>query len=81
MSRHIIDRDELLRIINEHLESVPACRNLHISGIGVDPTRQHGGNWIATGLRRSGDDHDENACSDEIRQFMADLQARYDIAT
>jgi hypothetical protein len=69
----VIRREELLTLINDHLETVPDCRNLHVISVGVDPTRANGGNWTTTGLRRSGDDHDQIACGNAIEKFMADL--------
>ncbi len=79
MARELIDADELLQIINDHMEGLHACRNLHVSGVVADPVRSHGGNWTTSGIRRSGGDHDEVECGAAIRAFMEDLQARYDI--
>lgn len=79
MARQLIDRDQLLKIINDHLESVPVCRNLHVSSLALDPLRSNGGNWTTNGLRLSGDDHDQVACGEAIMAFMRDLQAQYDI--
>ena len=79
MARQLIDREALLKVINDHLEAVPVCRNLHVSSVTVDPHRVNGGNWTTNGLRLSGDDHDQVACSEAIMAFMRDLQERYDI--
>lgn len=79
MPREIIDADELLTIINDHMEGLHACRNLHVSRVVADPDRTNGGNWTTSGIRRSGGDHDEVECGGAIREFMAGLQARYDI--
>lgn len=79
MARKIIDRDVLLKIINDHLETIHVCRNLHVSSLAVDQQRENGGNWTTNGLRLSGDDHDRVACGEAIIAFMRDLQARYDI--
>lgn len=79
MARKLIGKEELLKIINGHLESLDECRNLHISAIVQDPGRTHGGNWTTSGHRRSGNNHDEEACAEAIQNFMAHLQATYDI--
>lgn len=79
MARQIIDREALLKIINDHLETVDVCRNLHVSSLAVDPHRANGGNWTTNGLRLSGDDHDQIACGEAIIAFMRVLQGRYDI--
>lgn len=79
MARQIIDRDALLKIINDHLETVHVCRNLHVSSLALDQYRANGGNWTTNGLRLSGDDHDQVACGEAIIAFMLDLQQRYDI--
>ncbi|WP_124629684.1 MULTISPECIES: hypothetical protein [unclassified Burkholderia] len=79
MPREIIDADELLKIINDHMEGLHACRNLHVSKVVTDPDRANGGNWTTSGIRRSGVDHDQVECEGAIREFMAGLQARYDI--
>jgi len=79
MARQIIDREALLKIINDHLETVHVCRNLHVSSLAVDLHRADGGNWTTNGLRLSGYDHDQVACGEAIIAFMRDLQKRYDI--
>ncbi|MCA8492594.1 hypothetical protein [Burkholderia arboris] len=79
MARVLIDAEELLTIINGHMEGLHACRNLHVSRVVADPNRTHGGNWTTSGIRRSGADNDQVECDEAIRAFMADLQARYDI--
>ncbi|MGX5879451.1 hypothetical protein MJS38_04625, partial [Burkholderia gladioli] len=79
MPRQIIDAAELLKIINDHMEGMQVCRNLHVLGVVPDPHRTSGGNWTTSGIRRSGDDHDEIECHSAIQNFMAGLQARYDI--
>lgn len=79
MARQIIDREAFRKIINDHLETVHVCRNLHVSSLAVDPQRANGGNWTPNGLRLSGDDHDQVACGEAIIAFMRELQERYDI--
>ncbi|RQT38360.1 hypothetical protein [Burkholderia contaminans] len=79
MPREIIDADELLKIINDHMEGLDACRNVHVSRVVEDPARTNGGNWTTSGIRLSGADHDQVECAEVIRDFMAGLQARYDI--
>lgn len=80
MPRQIISKDDLLRLINEKLQSLDECRNLMVNSIAADPARANGANWTTYGLRRSGPDHDEIACREAVRAFMDDLQRRYDIA-
>ena len=79
MARQLIDRIDLLKMINDHLESLHDCRNLFISAVIPDRARIHGGNWTTDGLQRSGHDHDEGACWEAIVRFMRDLQTAYDI--
>ena len=79
MARQIIDREALLNIINDHLETVHVCRNLHVSSLAVDTHRTNGGNWTTNGVRLSGDDHDQVACGEAIVAYMRNLQERYDI--
>jgi len=75
MPREIIDAHELLKIINDYVEGLDACRNLRVTRVVADPARTNGGNWTTSGIRLSGADHGAEA----IRDFMAGLQARYDI--
>jgi hypothetical protein len=79
MARQLIDREALLKVINDHLETVHVCRNLHVTNVAVDPQRVNGGNWTTNGLRLSGNDHDQVTCGEAIIAFMRDLQERYDI--
>jgi len=79
MARQIIEPARLLAIINDHLASLDACQNLHITSIIPDPHRTHGANWATRGWHHSGADHDEYACREEILAFMRNLQAHYDI--
>lgn len=79
MTRQLIDRNDLLKMINDHLESLHDCRNLHISAVVQDQAFTHGANWTTSGLRRSGNDNNEVVCKEAIASFMRDLQASYDI--
>ncbi|MFS2103616.1 hypothetical protein [Ralstonia sp. Ralssp135] len=79
MAREVIEKDKLLSLINDHMASLDACRNLRITSIANDPARTHGANWTTGHLRRSGSDHDQVECGEVLLAFMLDLQARYDI--
>ena len=79
MERVVIVKHALLREINAHMESLPACRNLHASNVAHDPGRISGGNWMMQQFRRSGHDHDEAECQLAIGEFVAEMQGRFDI--
>ena len=79
MERVIIVKHALLREINAHMESLPACRNLHALNVVHDPGRISGGNWKMQQFRRSGHDHDEAECQLAIGEFVAEMQGRFDI--
>jgi hypothetical protein len=80
MARKAIARDKLLGMINDKMASLEACRNLRRTNIEFDAQRACGGNWRATGWQRSGSDHDQPDCTEEIAKFMAELQEIYDIS-
>jgi len=51
MAREPIGATELLAMINEKMEWMNACRNLHVTCIGIDPKRTDGCNWQVAGIR------------------------------
>lgn len=79
MARELIDAAALLGLINDHLASLDACRNLEVGAVIRDQTRAAGGNWTTHGLRQSGNDHDRTECAEAIRDFMRGLQAHYNV--
>lgn len=79
MAREMINRENLLAIIDEHLAMLKDCRHLHVTDVAIDPEQTHGANWSICGWRRSGHDNDLPARMEKVAGFMCDLYARYDL--
>jgi hypothetical protein len=79
MSRQWISREELRRLINEHLAAQPKCKHLHVLAIAFDQTRKLGSNWKIGWWGHHGSQIDRVACDQAIDAFMRELHAKYDV--
>lgn len=78
--KQTIPYDELIKKIQGLLACYPEeCRNIHIDGVEVYREQVDGANWRVTGYRRSGDEHDWDACWHKIVAEIRVLREAYDV--
>jgi hypothetical protein len=75
-----IDRDELLRLINNYLRPKSACTNCRAVQIVSTRSELNEANWMLFGFACGTSDGNLAACEEAVKDFIFALRARFSVS-